>query len=102
MTDPQPPRKERHPLPYGTRRQRMGRGLTGFANGAGGAWLLLFGAVFFTERRWFWITVAAVAVLCAGYAIFMQPKKPALAAGIWVGIGVGLLNATWCYQLTKM
>ena len=84
----------------------LGRRISKFGGGLIGAWFLIFvprffGAPFLEARvpRWAIPTIAAVAIACGVYAMFVRRRNPPLAAGIFTGIAIGLLHASWCFSV---
>jgi hypothetical protein len=47
---------------------------------------------------WAWPVTGAVALLLAGAALRMRKTRPHASAGVWIGIGLGLLWAGMCFN----
>ena len=92
------------PVHYGRARLSPMRRASKFASGVVGAWFFVFLATLFAwgagyDRGLPWWAipmVGVVTVACAALALRIRKTKPEVSAGIWTGVGIGLLNAGLC------
>src|SRR5688572_599806 len=88
-------------------RRTLVQRMSDFSSGAVGAWFVLFVALLFgaaggfeADRPWWGIPlIGAIAVACALVALRFRRHKPEISAGIWTGLGIGLLNAGLCFAM---
>jgi hypothetical protein len=96
------------PPQYARARLSPMRRASKLASGVVGAWFLMFLATFVVAGEayggsrpgWGFALIGAVAVACAVVAWRTRATKPEVSAGIWTGLGVGLLQAGLCFAGT--
>ena len=102
---PQPP-PPMHYAPPGTPPRRSPlRNFLRFTSGVFAGFVIVFIPTFFaggsafegTLPRWAWPAVIAAALLCAAYAWSIRRRNPPMSAGVWTGMGLGLLLAGACF-----
>ena len=78
-----------------------------FVGGFVGAFAILFIPTFFAGGSmmggepsvwWAWPAVIVAALACAAHAWLARRRNPPASAGVWFGIGVGLLVAGLCFS----
>jgi hypothetical protein len=109
---PQQPAPARNPGTYvpleyaGGQRPALAQRISRWVAGAAAAWFLIFIPTFLGRAsaikenplpRWAIPAVALTAAACGTYAWLVRRSKPDLSAGVWVGVGIGLLHAGWCF-----
>jgi hypothetical protein len=86
-------------------RRSLVRNFARFTAGVIAGFTLLFIPTFFAGAdaiegslpKWAWPAVIATALLCAAYAWRTRRRNPPVSAGMWMGMGLGLLLAGACF-----